>query len=92
MVEFLAGLIFGLFIGLIGILIGAYYTHRRTEYLKNQIYEKGVVEGQEKYRQELKNLRKKISAVKSIFKTRPQLNECFKKTTGWDFEKWLKER
>jgi len=63
-----------------------------AEYIKAKAYEKGYAEGQEKHKREFKSLRNKISAVKSIFKTYPQLNECFKKITGWDFEKWLKER
>lgn len=63
-----------------------------AEYIKMQAYEKGYEEGQGKHKKELKSLRNKISAVKSIFKTYPELNECFKKITGWDFEKWLKER
>ncbi len=55
-------------------------------------YEQGYKEGQEQHKRELKSLRSKISAVKSIFKARPELNWCFRKVTGWDFEKWLKER
>ena len=63
-----------------------------AEYIRNEAYEKGYQEGQEKHKKELKSLRAKVSAVKSIFKTYPELNECFKRITGWDFEKWLKER
>ena len=44
------------------------------------------------HKQELKSLRNKMSAIKSVFKTYPELNECFKKITGWDFEKWLRKR
>lgn len=55
-------------------------------------YEQGYKKGQEQHKRELKSLRSKISAVKSIFKARPELNWCFRKVTGWDFEKWLKER
>jgi len=65
---------------------------QEAEHIRNTAFEKGYIEGQEKHKKELKSLRSKISAVKSIFKTYPELNECFKKITGWDFEKWLKER
>ncbi len=63
-----------------------------AEYIKMQAYEKGYEEGQKRHKKELKSLRIRISAIKSIFKIRPELNDCFKKITGWDFEKWLKER
>jgi len=65
---------------------------QEAEHIRNTAFENGYIEGQEKHKKELKSLRSKISAVKSIFKTHPELNECFKKITGWDFEKWLKER
>ncbi len=51
----------------------------------------GYEDGQEKNKQELKKLRKIQSAVKQIFKDNPPLNECFKKTTGWDFDVWIKK-
>ncbi|HIE59816.1 MAG TPA: hypothetical protein EYP82_07835 [Hydrogenothermaceae bacterium] len=63
---------------------------QEAEYIRDTAFNKGYTEGQEKHKKELKSLRNKISAVKSIFKTYPELNECFKKITGWDFEKWLK--
>ncbi len=63
-----------------------------AEYIRAQAYERGYQEGQERHKKELKSLRAKVSAVKSIFKTHPELNECFSRITGWDFEKWLKER
>ena len=63
-----------------------------AEYIRAQAYERGYQEGQGRHRKELKSLRSKISAVKSIFRTYPELNECFKRITGWDFEKWLKGR
>jgi len=65
---------------------------QEAEHIRNTAFKKGYTEGQEKHKKELKSLRNKISAVRSIFKTYPELNDCFKKITGWDFEKWLKER
>jgi len=52
----------------------------------------GYKEGQMRHKKELKSLRTRLSAIKSIFKTYPELDECFKKVTGWNFEKWLKGR
>ncbi len=63
-----------------------------AEHIRTQAYEIGYQEGQQRHKKELKTLRTRLSAIRSIFKTRPELNECFKKITGWDFEKWLKER
>lgn len=60
--------------------------------LRTAGYYKGYKEGQEMHKQELKSLRNKMSAIKNVFKTYPELNECFKKITGWDFEKWLRKR
>lgn len=63
-----------------------------AEYIKGQAYERGYEEGREKHKKELKALRGRLAAVRDIFKAKPELNECFKQITGWDFEKWLKER
>jgi len=65
---------------------------QEAEYIKNIALERGYIEGKEKHKKELKSLRNRLSAVRSIFKKHPELNDCFRNITGWDFEKWLKER
>ena len=49
-----------------------------AEYIRNTVFEKGYTEGQEKHKEELKSLRNKISAVRSIFKTYPELKNAKK--------------
>ncbi len=63
-----------------------------AEKIKKDASIKGYEEGQQRHKKELKILRTRLSAIRNIFKAYPELNECFKKITGWDFEKWLKER
>jgi len=58
---------------------------------KEEGYQQGYKEGKEKHKQELKNLRKELAATKQIFKGNLQLQEIFKKITGWDYETWLRK-
>ena len=59
--------------------------------LKEEGYQQGYKEGKEKHKRELKSLRKELAATKQIFKDNLQLQEIFKKITGWDYETWLRK-
>jgi F0F1-type ATP synthase membrane subunit b/b' len=63
-----------------------------AERIRNEAFKIGYEQGKEKFKEDFKLLKKRMTAVKSIFKHRQELNQCFKKITGWSFEKWLKER
>jgi len=63
-----------------------------AEHIKQEAYEKAYIEGQEKHKKELKTLRDRIAAIKGIFRSRSELNECFKKQVGYSFEEWLNKK